>query len=138
MIVSSADSNSSREYPYAFHYRMDQKGISREEITKLAGSYGVAITDWKETQKDSFVMDGHSQVEEGGGKFHYEYHRQCAEGSFFSQSAYNSITGQNIQVKPGEYYGITTQEETGTYFLSEDATLLTNINTGKKCAAGRV
>lgn len=46
MLVSGGDADS-KEYPYVYHYRMDQTPISSEEKRKLADSCGVHITDWR-------------------------------------------------------------------------------------------
>lgn len=129
MYVSSEDDAATREYPYAFHYRLDENPISRDETKKLAAAYGIALTEWKSGESAVLAMDGQQQIEEGR-KFHYEYRERLVEGNFFSQSTYNALTGQNVVVKPGEYYAISDEEETGTYFLTTESTLLTNMNTG--------
>lgn len=78
-------------------------------------------------------MDGQEQIEEGR-KFHYEYRKQLTEGNFFSKSAYQALTGEKVKVRPGEYYAISNKEESGTFYLQSEATLLTNVNTGKEAA----
>lgn len=117
----------SREYDYAYHYRSDQKVPKKEEIEQMADEYDLGITDWKESDSLLLGLDGMQNIDDEGGKFHYEYRELLMDGRFLSEHDYNKLTGQSVDVPEGTYMAITNQEETGTYYVSTEATKITNM-----------
>ncbi len=118
-----------RPYDYLYHYRSDQHVPSQAEVETLAGDYGLATTDWKQADYIFLGMDGKARIEEEDNSFHFEYASLLQGGRFLSESGYNHLTGQNIDVASGSYMGISDDEETGTYWLNGGASLLTNMTT---------
>ena len=120
-----------RPVDYAFHYRADQDMLTRSEIEKIASEYSVNIINWQEADFANLAYDGDIQVDDEGGRYHYEYRELKGEGNYISESTYNKLTGQSINVKEGRFSAVLDSEGVGDYFISTDATKLTNMSTGK-------
>lgn len=118
-----------RTYDYAYHYPENQKIPQKTEIEQLASEYQLKLKDWKEEELAVLGIDGEVEVEEEGGKYHYEYRELCMEGKFLSEDAYESLTGKKAEVSEGTYKAITDKEETVVYMLSRDAKHLSNMIT---------
>lgn len=131
MIVSSDASTDTRQFDYVYHYRGDVPMFDEGEFKQLATEYGVEVIKYGETDAEIFGFDGEREVEEGR-KFHFEYDKLLQEARVISESGFNKLTGENIDVQPGTYRGLTDKEEIATLFLNEDATLLTNMCTGSE------
>ena len=131
VVVGQIISNNNREFDYGMEYPADQKGVLREEIEKLARSYGVVPIEWKESFYISLALDGNREVKEGR-KFHYEYEEMNREGNFISSSQYKTLTGTDYKLKKGEYMAISNTEETGTYYVTTMASCLTNPLTSQQ------
>lgn len=121
-----------RPFDYLYKSRLDQNLPDQSEIAALAGQHGLTTKDWMSVDYAGFAMDGYVEVEEKGGKFHDEYQELVEEGYFFSESAYEDFTGQEVSVPQGSYYAVNSVEETASYMLNNGATVLTNMCTGEK------
>ncbi len=71
-------------------------------------------------------MDGEAQIFTDDRSFYLEYKDLLCEGHFLSESAFNAISSQTIDIQRGTYCGISNNEETSTYLLNLEATKLTN------------
>ncbi len=94
-----------QEVDYSFKYRKDQDMIDREEIFNLADTYGVSIKDYISKEYAILAVDGDEQVEDNktiGTSYHYEYRERLNAESFLSESIYNELTGENIDIEPGK------------------------------------
>lgn len=117
-----------RPYDYFFHYRADQKVPTENEIKTIAKRNNEKIKDWVSGDYITLALDGRRQVEEENSRaFHYEYAALKQQGKFISESSFEKITGQSLDVKPGTYLGINNEEETALYVLEENASKLTNM-----------
>lgn len=121
----------SRPYDYLYHYRSDQNTPSQAEIEALAADYDLTTSGWQQADYIFLGLDGTAQVEREDDSFYYEYMELIGGGIFFSESGYNRLTGQNLDVAPGTYMGISNEEETGTYWCKSGAGKLTNMVTRK-------
>lgn len=74
-------------------------------------------------------MDGTQEVSDSETTWHYEYSKLLSEGRFWPESDYRRMTGQNIDVAPGEYMAVRGTDGTGSYNISSASTLLTNMST---------
>lgn len=119
----------SRTYDYVYHYRADQNVPGQQEVAALARRYDVPLKDWNACPYISLGLDGYTRIEEDGGAFHDEYMKALTEGKFLSETSFQRISGQKVDVAPGSYYAVTNDEETGTYWLSLSSTQLTNMVT---------
>lgn len=119
----------SRPFDYSYHYRMDQKVPDEKEISSLASEYGLSLKNFKSCPYLSLGMDGNVEIEDKGNSFHYEHVSLAQEGKFLSATDFYKLTGESVSVEKGSYYAISNKDETGTYFLSTDASSLTNMVT---------
>lgn len=119
----------SRPFDYSYHYRMDQKVPDEKEISSLASEYGLSLKNFKSCPYLSLGMDGNVEIEDEGNSFHYEHVSLAQEGKFLSATDFYNLTGESVSVEKGSYYAISNKDETGTYFLSTDASSLTNMVT---------
>lgn len=123
---------SNRSHDYYFSYRADQAVPGRTQVEKTASQYQITLKDWEEHTYISLALDGYGQVEEGR-KFHDEYFPLLKEGKFISETTYNQIADDTINVSPGTYYGIASDNEGNDWVLIQNASVLTNMCSWQKC-----
>ncbi len=119
----------SRPYDYYYHYRLDQNLPGQEEISALAGKYGLSVKDFKSAPYISLAMDGIARIEEEDNTFHEERIPFLQEARFLSAGDFAALTGENISVERGSYLAVANSDETGLYFLNATAEVLTNMIT---------
>ena len=120
---------------YAYHYRADQQLPSEQEVRALADSYGVTITSWAEVPMALLAVDGYEHVEkEGpmGTTWEEQYVEMLQERPFLSESAYNRLTGQQIDIPSGQISGIMDASGDGRGIFGGSASLVTNYITGEQ------
>ncbi len=130
--VSSYLEVKSRSFDYYFHYRLDQKQVpTQSDIAAMAAGYGMGIRDYRESPYASLALDGYTYLFDDEKNYHIGHVDLCMEGKFFSESAYRTLTGEQITVADGTYYAVTNTDETNLPFLETNATFLTNMVTRK-------
>lgn len=129
MSVGHSMEVNSRPYDYYYHYRADQTVFDKEGISALAAKYDLAIKDFKTAPYLSLAMDGIDTIEDDGRNFHYERVPFLMEGKFFSETAFETLTGAEISIAPGNYMAISNTDETALYYLNSEAEVLTNMAT---------
>ena len=130
--VSSLEEAKARPYDYGFHYRADQELPGKDEIAGKAGEYGISIKDWTEASYISLAVDGRYETLAEDGTIVHEYREMNAEAKILSETAYNTVTGQNADVPRGCFSPISNDEETGTYRVSSSDSVFTNPETRRK------
>ncbi|MFV0362548.1 MAG: FtsX-like permease family protein [Suipraeoptans sp.] len=120
---------SNRPFDYAYYKPQDTAEISKSDVTELADNHQLGISNWHEHDFITLGMDGINEVEDDGNKFHEEHVDLLMEGIFLSESSYEEITGQNIDVAIGTYYAINNDEQTHDLFFNSKASILTNMST---------
>ncbi|OUQ39858.1 FtsX-like permease family protein [Faecalibacterium sp. An122] len=132
---SSAYSFSSRPVDFEYHMRSDQEQISRQEVETLAQEYGVEITSWAQVEAASLGGDGTVSIERNNGvlgvTYTTEYREIASGGTFFSESAWNALTGQTVDLAPGTCANVLDDEGGGDYLSGGDVTIVTNMVTGE-------
>lgn len=118
---------------YLYHYRGDQRGLSRKQVEKLASEYGLTLKDWRDGAYISLGMDGMANVGEGN-RIEYQYEELFCEGKFFSESGFLALTGEEVSVEPGTYLAVTNEDGSSAYRISTGCTLLTNMDTRESIA----
>lgn len=133
--TNSAYSFASRPVDFEYHWRNDQDLPERSEVEALAEEYGVDITSWQEVDAVTLAGDGTVSVEQDSGALGSTYtteYREVASGAtFFSESAWNALTGQNIDLAPGTCANVLDDEGGSDYLSGGDVTVVTNMVTGK-------
>ena len=124
-----------RPVDYAYHYRSDQNLPSEQEVRALAGEYGVTITAWAEVPMARLAVDGYAHVEKEGPMgvtWEKQYREALCSDLFLSESAYNALTGQNLDLLPSQISGILDATGDGQGIFGGGATLVTNYLTGQQ------
>lgn len=123
-----------RPVDYSYHWRVDQDIPQREEVEALARQYDVDITSWTMEPTAVLGVDGFVHVEKEtsvGATWTEEYREVLCGASVLSESAYNALTGENIDLLPGTIAGIVDDEGSGNGMFDGKATRLTNMVTGQ-------
>lgn len=120
-----------RPVDYAFRYREDQDMLTRDEIEAMASKDSVTITDWKNAETAVLGRDGNQQITDDSGKYHYEYKKLVGEGNFISESSFNKMSGQNVDIQTGKLAIVLAKEAAEGGAEPSDASLLTNMTTRK-------
>lgn len=133
--TNSAYSFESRPVDFEYHWRDDQDLPERAEVDALAEQYGVDITSWEQVGGATLGGDGTVSVEQDNGALGTTYtteYREVASGAtFFSESAWNALTGQHIDLAPGTCANVLDDEGGSDYLSGGDVTLVTNMVTGE-------
>ena len=123
-----------RPIDFSYHFRADQDLPQKDEVERLAGEYGVQLTSWEMQPAAVLGVDGEETIETKntvGTSYRYEYRDLVGSDRFFSESAYNALTGKRIDVLPGTITGIFNKETGGSGMFGGNATRLTNMVTGE-------
>ncbi|MDE7244737.1 MAG: ABC transporter permease [Oscillospiraceae bacterium] len=133
--TGSMMSYDARPVDYAYHFRGDQDIPQEAEVRALAEEYGVTITSYAQAPMLRLTVDGTASVEEEGPfgtTWHEEYREVLESGLFLSASGYTALTGEAVDLRPGEIMGVMDSEGTGRYLFSAQAGLVTNYVTGQQ------
>ena len=134
--TNSAYSFSTRPVDYEYHWRADQDWPERAEVEALAEEYGVDVTSWQQVASATLAGDGYVQVEQDNGAmgttYTVEYREIQGGAAFFSESAWNALTGQSIDLAPGTCANVLDDEGGSDYLSGGDVTLVTNMVTGEQ------
>lgn len=124
-----------RPIDFEYHWRKDQNLPQRSQVESLAQMYDVDITSWTQVNAATLGSDGTISIEQDNGALGTTYtkeYREIASGAtFFSESAWNTLTGQNVDLAPGTCANVLDDEGGGEYRSGGDVTLLTNMVTGQ-------
>lgn len=133
--TNSAYSFTSRPVDFEYHWRNDQNLPERSEVEALAKEHGVDITSWQQVGAATLGGDGYVEIEQDNGAlgttYATEYREVVSGASFFSESAWNALTGQNIDLAPGTCANVLDDEGGSDYLSGGDVTVVTNMVTGK-------
>ena len=133
--TSSAYSFESRPVDFEYHWRNDQDLPEQNEVRALAEEYGVELTSWTEVEAATLAGDGSLFIEQDNGALGTTYtteYREILDGATcFPESAWNALTGQNIDLAPGTCANVLDDEGGSAYLSGGDVTLITNMVTGE-------
>lgn len=133
--VGAIMSYDARPVDYAYFYRNDQNAPGEEELRQLAETYEVNITSYLEAPMIRLAVDGIEHMEtEGklGTTWQEAYREQLQSDLFLSESGYRTLTGEEIDLEPGQIAAIMDAEGQGQGIFGGDAGLVTNTFTGEK------
>lgn len=137
MMMGSADAGA-RALPidYLFHYRADQTAIPDEDdIRALARDYSVAITDYAEAPLVRLAVDGVRSIETEtafGTTYEKVYTKQLQSNLFLSESGYEALSGEAVDVQPGTVASVYNSDGFDNYMLVSGLSLITNFVTGEE------
>lgn len=119
-----------RPIDYTFFYKSNENQIQRDEIYELAGKHNAEITEFYETKSISLITDGIDKDHDESGKLIETYFDKLGMGNFYSESEYNRVSKQNIDVKNGEYYTLLSKNShDGFWSHKDDLSLITHPTT---------
>lgn len=124
----------SRTVDYAFFYPAEASMPDKNAIESLAQKYSVTVQDYQTQPSATLAVDGELQIEtEGrlGVTYTQEYESMLQSGRFFSESAWNVLTGDSLNLAPGKVAGVFDSEGYGGRIFDNDISLVTNPVTGK-------
>lgn len=123
-----------RTADYAFFYPAGRQMPGLWEIRTLAAQYGVSVCDYREEPSATLAVDGALHVETQGSMgttYTEEYQPMLQSGRFYSESAWNALTGDSLDLAPGEAAGVFDSEGYGGGIFGNDISLITNPVTGQ-------
>jgi len=133
--TNSAYGFESRPVDFEYHWRNDQDLPKQNEVESLAEVYSVELTSWAEVGAATLGGDGTVSIEQDNGALGTTYtteYRQIASGiTVFSESAWNTLTGQDLDLAPGTCANVLDDEGGSEYLSGGDVTRLTNMVTGQ-------
>lgn len=127
--IGASMSYDARPFDYLYHFRMDQDIPLEPEVRSLAKKYNVRLKDWYSEPMIRLAVDGTEQVETTsslGTTYERVYLNICNSDLFLSESSYIRITGEKLNLAPGEMAAIFDSDGNTQYTFSGDASLLTN------------
>ncbi|MGI5978308.1 MAG: FtsX-like permease family protein [Oscillospiraceae bacterium] len=122
-----------RTEDYSYFYRADQDIPGEAEIRQIAAEENIEIKDFVQQPSAVLGVDGMEQVERTGKMgttYTREYRSLLVSSRFFSESAWNALTGDTLNLAPGTVTTVYTADGTPD-IADNDITLVTNPVTGK-------
>ena len=131
--TSSAYSINERPIDFEYHWRGDQHLPQRNEVETMAREQNVTITSWAQQDAAYLGTDGTYSVEKDNGAlgttYTTEYTELLSGATFFSESSWNALTGQNANLAPGTCANVLDDEGGSDYLSGGDVTIVTNMVT---------
>lgn len=124
----------SRPEDYSFFFRADQNLLTQSEIEQMATKNGATVSDYIQQPSATLAVDGYEDVETTGKigtTYTVVYREILASSRFLSESAWNALTGGNLNLAPGTVAAVFNSEGSSGGFISKDITLVTNPVTGQ-------
>ena len=120
-----------RPVDYVYNFRADQDIPLEDEVRKMAEAHGVTVTDFAAVPMVRLAVDGDDHIEEEGPMgttWHAEYKEVMNSELFLSASGYEALTGERVDLAPGEIRGVIDTEGSKLGF-DPDKRLVTNYLT---------
>ena len=131
--MNSPGREPARLYSTPVSYTHLQSLPQRDEVQALAEETNVEITSWAQQGAAVLGKDGTYSIETDTGfgtTYTTAYAKLLHGATFFSESAYNALTGQDVDIPAGACANILDDEGGSGYLSGGDATHLTNMATG--------
>lgn len=110
---------------YSLKYRSDVENVTEEEIKVLADKCNVTIEDFYSYESLLLMESGYDYDEKTCEEFYVE---QLSDASIISESTYELLTEEILDVKPDYFVYASPQ---ATHFMAKEETLLTNHMTSE-------
>lgn len=123
-----------RPVDYAYHFRNDQDIPQEREVRQMAGEEGVSIIDWVQQPMARLAIDGTRSVEEEGAlgtTWRAEYCEILQSDLFLSETAWNRLTGDSLDLPQGAIGSVFDSEGNGQGRMGDSISRVTNPLTGK-------
>ncbi|MDR3767181.1 MAG: ABC transporter permease [Butyricicoccus sp.] len=124
-----------RPVDYAYHFRNDQQIPLEDEVRQMAQEEGVTLTSWVQAPVAVLGIDGDKQIETEGAMgvtWHTEYREVLMSNPVLSESAWNVLTGQSIDIAPGTVASVFDANGSSAAATSNQLSRVTNPVTGQQ------
>lgn len=120
--VSSSVVSAGKSNPYEFiMYRpFISSELNKNDIYELANKNGVTIKDYKEIEFACLSASGVERDYDDDGNVIENYKKDYSTSEFISQSEYEKITGEKINVEKGKFVRIIHKDESENFFSRYD------------------
>lgn len=126
----AADTESGKDF--SLHYPVSENQIGKEEIYDTASSYGIEVTDFTENVATNLVVSYNAKDFDESGNRYIEVYRDKEMASLFvSESDFEKLSGQEMNVQPGTYQTVTKTDYTGFFEYEDGLKEVMNPDTGK-------
>lgn len=126
----AADTESGKDF--SLHYPVSENQIGKEEIYDTASSYGIEVTDFTENVATNFVVSYNAKDFDESGNRYIEVYRDKEMASLFvSESDFEKLSRQEMNVEPGTYQTVTKTDYTGFFEYEDGLKEVMNPDTGK-------
>lgn len=126
----AADTESGKDF--SLHYPVSENQIGKEEIYDTASSYGIEVTDFTENVATNLVVSYNAKDFDESGNRYIEVYRDKEMASLFvSESDFEKLSGQEMNVEPGTYQTVTKTDYTGFFEYEDGLKEVMNPDTGK-------
>ena len=129
MATASQLTIAGRTVDYAFFYPVGTDMPDQSEIETLAKQNAVIIKDYVSQSSATLAVDGNLHIETEGSlgvTYTKEYEPMLGSGRFFSESAWNALTGDHLDLAPGMVAGIFDADGYGGGIFDNDISQITN------------
>ena len=117
---------------FSLHYPVSENQIGKEEIYDTASSYGIEVTDFTENVATNLVVSYNAKDFDESGNRYIEVYRDKEMASLFvSESDFEKLSRQEMNVEPGTYQTVTKNDYTGFFEYEDGLKEVMNPDTGK-------
>lgn len=117
---------------FSLHYPVSENQIGKEEIYDTASSYGIEVTDFTENVATNLVVSYNAKDFDESGNRYIEVYRDKEMASLFvSESDFEKLSRQEMNVEPGTYQTVTKTDYTGFFEYEDGLKEVMNPDTGK-------
>lgn len=126
----AADTESGKDF--SLHYPVSENQIGKEEIYDTASSYGIEVTDFTENVATNLVVSYNAKDFDESGNRYIEVYRDKEMASLFvSESDFEKLSRQEMNVEPGTYQTVTKNDYAGFFDYEDGLKEVMNPDTGK-------
>lgn len=126
----AADTESGKDF--SLHYPVSENQIGKEEIYDTASSYGIEVTDFTENVATNLVVSYNAKdFDESGNRYIEVYRDKEMTSLFVSESDFEKLSRQEMNVQPGTYQTVTKNDYAGFFDYEDGLKEVMNPDTGK-------
>ncbi len=117
---------------FSFHSPVVENQIGKEEVDSTSFAYGIEVTDFTENMATNLVISYRAKdFNEETNRYIEVYRDKETAALFVSESDFETLSGQDIMVKPDTYQTVTTTGYDGFFEYEDGLQEVMNPDTGK-------
>ncbi len=131
-ILSGGAIETENSKDFSLHYPVAENQIGKEEIYNTASSYGIEVTDFTENVGTNLVVSYNAKdFDEETSRYIEVYRDKEMTSLFVSESDFEKLSGQEMNVQPGTYQTVTKNDYAGFFDYEDGLKEVMNPDTGK-------